>query len=266
MFKRATSYAGHILVVAALTLLTQVGGLAYLGALAVRPRLRFRNARQRSGVTLALAAILYAVLTLFVVPLVAPLAGRIRIPCDMTTAVSCALNRNYARPALAGMVNRLNLALSESYPGSRITILDASFPFLDGFPLLPHLSHDDGNKVDLAFFYSDAERGEAIPSGSPSPIGYFHFQQPRAGEVRPCTGRSHPLRWDFAWAQPDVPAWRLDEERTGAMIRWLKAQPLVTRIFLEPHLATRLGVAGGKVRFQGCAAARHDDHVHVQIG
>jgi len=24
-------------------------------------------------------------------------------------------------------------------------------------------------------------------------------------------------------------------------------------------------VAGGKVRFQGCAAARHNDHLHVEV-
>ena len=29
--------------------------------------------------------------------------------------------------------------------------LDGGFPFLDGFPLLPRLSHDDGRKLDLAF-------------------------------------------------------------------------------------------------------------------
>jgi hypothetical protein len=49
------------------------------------------------------------------------------------------------------------------------------------------------------------------------------------------------------------------------MILWLTAQPEVARIFVEPYLAERLGVAGGKVRFQGCWAARHDDHVHVEI-
>ena len=69
-----------------------------------------------------------------------------------------------------------------------------------------------------------------------------------------------------ARSQPaKAPAWVLDEERTRAMILWLKARPEVTRIFIEPHLADRLGVGGGKVRFQGCRAARHDDHLHVEI-
>ena len=80
-----------------------------------------------------------------------------------------------------------------------------------------------------------------------------------------CEGRLTPLRWDLAWLQPTEPAWVLDEERTRAMILWLKARPEVTRIFIEPHLADRLGVGGGKVRFQGCQAARHDDHLHVEV-
>ena len=73
------------------------------------------------------------------------------------------------------------------------------------------------------------------------------------------------LRWDFDWLQPVQPRWRLDEERTRAMILWLVERPEVTRLFLEPHLAERLGVAGGKVRFQGCRAARHDDQLHVEF-
>ena len=155
--------------------------------------------------------------------------------------------------------------MDDRFPGSRVTILEGSFPFFDGFPLPPHLSHHDGRKVDLAFFYRERATGQRRLEGSPSPIGYFHFQQPRPGDVVPCAGRFTPLRWDFAWLQPDEPAWILDEERTRAMILWLKERPEVARVFIEPHLAQRLGVSGGKVRFQGCQAARHDDHLHVEI-
>ena len=55
-----------------------------------------------------------------------------------------------------------------------------------------------------------------------------------------------------------IPIFKNDEERTRAMTLGLRARPEVTRIFIEPHLADRLGVGGGKVRFQGCQAARHD--------
>jgi hypothetical protein len=39
----------------------------------------------------------------------------------------------------------------------------------------------------------------------------------------------------------------------------------VDKVFLEPHLTSSLGLAAPAVRFQGCRAARHDDHIHVQI-
>jgi hypothetical protein len=178
--------------------------------------------------------------------------------------LGCALNRTYARPAVAHVIAALNAELARAYPGSRITILDASFPFFDGFPLVPHLSsHKHGRRVDLAFFYREAATGRPVPSGAPSPIGYFHFERPPAEYRLPCHFVSH--RWNFAWAQPDEPAWQLDQERTRAMILWLKQRPEVIKILLEPYLAERLGVDGGKVRFQGCFAARHDDHFHVEV-
>jgi hypothetical protein len=60
----------------------------------------------------------------------------------------------------------------------------------------------------------------------------------------------------------------LDQERTGAALRWLatEGQALgVERIFIEPYLAARLGVSSPLLGFQGCRAARHDDHIHIQI-
>ncbi|NNE79114.1 MAG: hypothetical protein HKN18_02480 [Silicimonas sp.] len=70
----------------------------------------------------------------------------------------------------------------------------------------------------------------------------------------------------MTWLQPLMRDAPLDETLTGDAIRWLKtALPAGGKIFLEPHLADRLGVAGDKVRFQGCRAARHDDHIHIQL-
>jgi len=37
------------------------------------------------------------------------------------------------------------------------------------------------------------------------------------------------------------------------------------KIFIEPHLVKRLKLASNKIRFQGCRAVRHDDHLHVQL-
>ena len=35
--------------------------------------------------------------------------------------------------------------------------------------------------------------------------------------------------------------------------------------WLEPHLKNRLGITHSKLRFQGCQAVRHDDHIDVQM-
>jgi hypothetical protein len=60
----------------------------------------------------------------------------------------------------------------------------------------------------------------------------------------------------------------LDTARTGAMLKWLVEQGPghgVRRILLEPHMAARLGVTSPLIRFQGCRAGRHDDHVHIDV-
>jgi hypothetical protein len=263
--RRLASILCHALIVIALTLLTQVGGVAYLFALLGTALWRQGLSSWRRAASLTTAAVvIYAVASIAVIPPLAALFGRERASCAFTTLVGCALNRTYLRPGTLTLIGALDQAMANRYPGNSVTILEGSFPFFDGFPLPPHLSHHDGRKVDLAFFYRDAG-GRPIARGSPSPIGYFHFQQPQPDDRTPCAGRFTPLRWNFDWLQPKEPAWVLDEERTRAMILWLKARPEVTRIFIEPHLADRLGVSGGKVRFQGCQAARHDDHLHVEL-
>ncbi|MEM7124392.1 MAG: hypothetical protein AAF563_24160, partial [Pseudomonadota bacterium] len=76
------------------------------------------------------------------------------------------------------------------------------------------------------------------------------------------------LRWDMAWLQPLWPDLALDEQRNAAMLNWLTGpgrEHGVTKIFLEPHLVERLGISDPMIRFQGCAAARHDDHIHIEV-
>jgi len=262
------------LVFVALTALTQIGGLALLLGLALgrAPSLRRASAwKRRTAVTLAALAI-YGVMTVLLVPPLAKALGRVPLPCGMSdgpvvaaTWLTCALNRGYVRPEALALMTALGEAAGRRFPGSRLTTLEANFPFIDGFPLPPHLSHRDGRKVDLAYFYRTVDGDAPIAHGSPSWLGYFIYEQPAAGAPQPCAGRWTPLRWNFDGLQPRPPAWRLDEERTAWMVSWLKDDPRVARIFIEPHLAQRMNVAGGKVRFQGCHAARHDDHLHVEL-
>jgi len=177
----------------------------------------------------------------------------------MQSWVYCALNRNYVTPEMAGLLQDAAGTADRAYPGTVTQVLDANFPFLAGFPLLPHLSHDDGRKADLAFYYADA-KGYA-PGVSRSPIGYFAFEQGPTD----CSGNWLTLRWDLGALQP---LWRdleFDAARTRHLLQVLAADGRVGKIFLEPHLQDRLGVRSVKLRFQGCRAARHDDHIHLQF-
>lgn len=257
---------------AILTMITQIGGIAYAVASVVwtAPRRRHVPRTLRPILVPASAIALYAVMTAFVVPPLAAHWGRERLPCTQAetmvpaTRLTCLLNRGYVSAETLGLLSDLAHDLSRRFPGSRLGVLEGGFPFFDGFPLMPHLSHRDGRKIDLSFFYVD-EKGQPRPDGSPSLVGYFIYEQPGAADTQPCRNRFSPLRWDFQWLQTAAHDWRMDTQRTQWMVHWLKNHPEVTRLFLEPHLAERLGESGGKLRFQGCRAARHDDHLHVEM-
>ena len=246
----------HSGIVILLTLATQLGGLAWLLALAL--------SRYRAGTFLALFLLIYGGFWMGA-RVAAPELGRVAVPCidqgpGHATALSpfyCAMNRTYVTFEAAAMVEDLAAHMENRFPGTRTRMLDAGFPFFDGFPLMPHLSHDDGRKFDLALWYQGG--------GTRSPIGYFAFEQPRPGDPQPCD-TAGPLRWDLAWLQPHLPVVPLDQARTAEALRWLSRNlPPGGKVFVEPHLARRLGVEAPNIRFQGCKAARHDDHIHVQI-
>lgn len=237
----------HLVAALGLTALTFVGGLAWLGALAFRRRwLAF------PALYLALSALLWVA---------APLWGREPVSCHggvlRAKVLFCAMNRTYVVPELKAVLDELAAELDAAHPGTVTVMLDGGFP-ATGLPLLPHLSHDDGEKADLAFWY----RGEAgyLAGVTRSPLGYFAFEQGPTD----CPRRWPTLRWNLGWVQP---LWRdlaLDEARMTTALRLLQADARVGKVFLEPHLARRLG-AGGYARFQGCRAARHDDHLHIQL-
>ena len=171
----------------------------------------------------------------------------------------CALNRNYVVPEMADLLRDTAVAVDAAYPGTVTQVLDANFPFLTGFPLLPHLSHNDGRKADLAFYYSGAKGYE--PGATRSPIGYFAFEQGPSD----CPAGWPTLRWDLNALQMFWRVLEVDTGRTRYLLQTLAADSRAGKIFLEPHLHDRLGVHSSKLRFQGCRAARHDDHIHLQL-
>jgi hypothetical protein len=155
------------------------------------------------------------------------------------------------------------------HAGTVVNYLDAGFPFINKFPLLPHLSHDDGKKLDLAFFYTDANTGK--PSNTaPSPIGYGINEEPLPGEINTpaiCAGNGYRMYSMLRNIMPqgNKKNFLFDAERTAAAVNLFCAQPAVNKIFIEPHLKTRLHLTSSKIRFHGCQAVRHDDHFHVEI-
>ena len=242
---------GHGLAVVILTLVTQLGGLAWVLALWFRHQL--------------LAFVLGYAALWGVAQTVAPLFGRVPIPCtaEVLRAQSpmyCVLMRNFEVPEMLAVAQDAAGVVASAYPGTVTLALDGSFPFGDGIPLIPHLSHDDGEKLDLAFYYADASG--YLPGRTASPLGYFAFH--RAGPET-CPAVWPTLRWDVAWFQPLVRDWALEPARTGRLIAVLVQDARVGKVFVEPPLVAALGLAGDKLRFQGCRAARHDDHIHLQL-
>lgn len=197
-------------------------------------------------------------------------AGLVSLPCDGSTALEptrdryCRLDRHWVRPAARDALIDAGDALRARWPGIVIRYMDASGP--DGVtPFPPHLSHGDGRQIDLALYYTDiAGRPlDAFPA-TDRYGGYWPAEPPGPGEERAC-----PQGRVGAAEKPDPPAdrpWRLDEERTRALVEILIADPRVRRILIEPHLERRFGLWGHpKLRFAGCQAARHDDHLHVDF-
>jgi len=197
-----------------------------------------------------------------------PAIGLVALPCDggplrPHAKAYCLGRRNYVTaPAQASLLTAAE-ALRAAHPGSAVTYMEASWP-LGRRPMPPHLSHGDGRQVDLALLYTDLD-GRPLP-GPPTLSGYGAYEPPARERDRACTGKSRRAKRNDGQDPPANRAWRLDEARTAALVRILSADPKVRRIFLEPHLKRRLGLGmDRKVRFAGCQAARHDDHIHVDF-
>lgn len=269
-----------ISLVALLTIATQIGG-AVLWVFwpllrQVRTRLRERFGRLSIGASIVVFLLAYSVASFLVAPPLASAFGRERLPCfsdqgrplQAVSPLFCLTNRNYARPPIHRLLLDLSRAMAREAPGTITAYLDAGFPFGGGFPMVPHLSHRNGLDVDLAFFYLDRDDRMPRPSGGAWAVGYWAYVQPEPGAPQPCDARIADLRWDLDWLQPAFGGMLLDERRTGAMLRWLSASGDrygLRKILLEPHLQRRFATDARLTRFQGCRAARHDDHLHLQV-
>lgn len=162
-----------------LTIVTQIGGVVLLCWLPVgrfiekRIKNRFITAATK---TLVFSG-LYLITTFVFVPILAKSFGRVALPVWHGTTIqpltlwTCLLNRHYVNPTLKMALEKVALQINKEFPGTQVAYLDANFPFLNQFPLFPHLSHNDGRKVDLAFFYQHTVSGKQLSREAPSFIG-----------------------------------------------------------------------------------------------
>lgn len=264
----------HLLMVVVLTVLTQVGGMVWLLAVLIAASWKNRTLWPWLGRSLLLFLPLYGLVALAVLPKVAGKWGKTPLPVWGDAALKPAsllypiLNRHYVTPAAKEALTAVAAKLQEEYPGAEVGYLDASFPLLDSFPLLPHLSHSDGRKVDLAFFYRRADGTATNEKASRTGYGVFEgpteIEQAMADE---CHSKGH---WQYSYpkylSMGVQSHFSFDAERTQKLLQLLLGQSQTEKIFLEPHLKQRLGFAkADKIRFHGCEAVRHDDHIHVQV-
>lgn len=219
---------------------------------------------------------LYGGACFFLVPKIAKPFGRVPLPVYSSSQIkplnllTCVLNRHYVTPELLETTKAVSMKMEQAYSGSVVSYLDANFPFFDGFPLLPHLSHDDGEKLDLAFYYVDGKSGEPYNQLTPSFIGYGVYVDPEDGEANypeKCEQQGH---WQYGMLAAIVPQRNKDKlladpERTRELVRLFALENSIGKIFIEPHLKSRWNLNFDKVRYHGCHAVRHDDHIHVQL-
>ncbi|MGB0367956.1 MAG: hypothetical protein ACPGU4_09680 [Flavobacteriales bacterium] len=171
------------------------------------------------------------------------------------------------KPALYELTFRTGEQLRETIPNAEIIYLDANFPFIDGFPLLPHWSHSDGKKLDLGFIYTDS-KGKIV-NDLPTHFGYGSFVPAKQQEFDAAANCLEKGAYQygflkyFTWFPTEF---NMDPKSTRALIKILHQDVIVQKIFIEPHLKNRWNLSGfDKIRFHGCHAVRHDDHIHFQI-
>ena len=252
-----------------LTVITQIGGIVMIVVVILVPRLGRTWILRWPIFSYSVAfLLLYGLVSAFVVPPLARLNDRIPLPVSRNgslvplTIWTVLLNRHYVDPELARMMSEVASANVDEGE-SPIQYLDACFPFIDGFPLPPHLSHNDGRKLDLTFCYHSSDRKIA----SPSAIGYGAFEPTHEGEDDTAAKCLEQGAWwyDILGIIPISDQIELDQQRTRDLEIALARHSLCGKLFLEPYLKERWNIRDPKVRFHGCHAVSHAVHIHVHL-
>mgnify|MGYP002276756994 CR=1 FL=1 len=258
-----------------LTILTQIGGLILLLTILIgRILFQHRLSKYPAFKTTILFLVLYLVFTFLIVPPIAQLFGRSPLPVFKNSTLKPAsfcsylFNRHYVKNELSAALEVIGNEFHYQYPEYHVLYLDANFPFFDGFPLLPHLSHNDGKKVDMAFYY--LVKDKPLVNDVPTLTGYGYFINPQKGEFNQTEKCISSGNWQYDFTGSlvfqDQNKYQLDEPKTKYLLELIAKNPKIGKVFLEPHLKNRLGFAeANKIRFQGCHSVRHDDHIHIQL-
>lgn len=260
-----------------ITLLTQIGEVVYLFSRFSYPVINRMSSNKflQYIFRFTFFLLLYLFFTFFLIPIIAKPFGRVPLPflssnnIQPINKITCILNRHYVRADLKDVAIQVANEMNQQFPGTTLNYLDAGFPFFDKFPLFPHLSHNDGKKLDIALYYTIASTGKETNS-CPSFIGYSISEEPGADEVNTALTCGTQGFWQYSLMKKMLPQsnkknYVFDAVRTKAVIQLFCAAPNIQKIFIEPHLKTRMGLTNGKIRFHGCQAVRHDDHIHLQI-
>jgi len=258
----------HIIIIVLLTLVTQIGGIIYLISLLLIKKKAEKKRLKQIGIF----AILYLVATFMIVPGIAPIFGREKIKeTEFIKAHSFfykLANRNYVRPELNNAIERIANEFENQHNGAKLIYLDANFPFIDKFPLFPHLSHNDGKKIDVSLIYEN-QNGQ-LTNKKPSISGYGVYESPTKKEYDQIIVCKNKGNWQY-----DFPKYMtlgkinkdivFSKNGTQKLINLIVKQNEIGKLFIEPHLKNRMNLKSGKVKFHGCQAVRHDDHIHFQL-
>ncbi|WP_341220934.1 hypothetical protein [Polaribacter atrinae] len=258
----------HLLIFTFLTVITQIGGILY----AITFLLISNKISKYKFKRILFFTTVYLITSFLIVPKVAPFFGRVKIEDTKNLAahnfITKLFNRNYVTPKMHKVLTAVSLKFNTKSPSLKVIYLDANFPFFDGFPLLPHLSHNDGKKIDISFIYQ-TKKGVKT-NLKPSKSGYGVFVSPKKNETNQTQICKEKGFWQYDFTKYVTLGsfnsnLKLSEIATKNLIIQLLKEKSVSKFFIEPHLKSRLNLNNSKVRFHGCGAVRHDDHIHLQI-
>ncbi|MBK7806110.1 MAG: hypothetical protein IPJ51_07395 [Saprospiraceae bacterium] len=259
----------HVIIVSILTIITQIGGIVWIMNFAFFRWVKKGNSKWTK---LSSFLVIYLLLTFLIIPIFAKISGRVPLPITKSdnliphNYITPLLNRHYVKPRLKTQLLELADKTNSENKLLKVSYLDANFPFIDGFPLLPHLSHNDGRKVDLSFYYTKNEKEGNL---KPSNTGYGAFVEPSDTEYNQTKECKSAGYWHYDYTKFLTLGSRndlvFDLENTRNLVIKLVQSPLTQKILIEPHINKRMNLTNNKIRFQGCRAVRHDDHIHHQI-